>query len=650
MADDLRRALAGERVKARVFRIGKFAKKYRVAIAAATVAMIIAAILLIIIPQRSRPNELALFYESGLSDGAQKLERFEAAAARDAFRKAVAKTPNDALAWDGVARAENMLGEVGKAADAARRAAANAADLPRDEMERLRAAAHAANHDWAKAIPAFEVLFARQPERIDVGMALVDALLGAGRTDAADTVLGRLRQLPQTANDPRIDLLESEVAHQLSEFQRAAAAAARVRARAQELSAVAMVLRAERIHADAIGRLDRREEARRALEALVKRTTAAGLSRETAATQLALGGILLRIAPAEETVRMLQTALAGLRTAGDQRGQLVARVLLAVQAGRAGELESAIGSAVQCIADARKLKDRWAEGYALSQHMVLVNWADDERAFQATIEPTLAALRDSGNRQVLMLTLGNLAIAAIQRTELDTAEGYLLEAETLMRRVGSQLAHASIDRSRAYLEETRGNFELARERYMAALEKARRAGVKGSIGTYLADLAWLETADEQPDAAEARAKEAIEALTAAGDTYTATQTVGVLAWAAAKRGDMATANRHLDTIRKATEQDGTENAVFSYLVSQARVASALKDWPRAIELRRETVRMAVAWETPGLVIQQQLHLAEALRASGQRRAVEKLVAEVLPEAERHGMHRVTRELRALLAK
>jgi tetratricopeptide (TPR) repeat protein len=682
LADDLRRVLDGRPVEARrgerIYRIGKIIRRHRGAVAAAIAAGVAALVVTTFLIAVRRPatsswsNEVAVYDEAGagnaetrrwLRDGAKKLERFEAAAARDSFRRAALSSrghlPDEALAWDGAARAETMLGEVGRANDAARRAggliASGAADLPRDEVDRMRAAARVANHDWATAIPALESLFARQPERADVGMALVSALVAAGRTDAADRVLGRLRQLPanhsaaDSGGDPRIDLLEAEVAQQLSEFQRAAAAASRARAVAEKLGATPLGLRAERIHAEAMGRLDRREEARRTLGSLAQRDAAAGLARESAACRLALGLVLLRIGGDEETRQTLEAALAGLRAAGDERGQVTARILLAVQAGKRGEIAAGIASADATIVDARRLGDRWLEAYALSQRMVLLNWADDEAAVVSTIEPTLTALRESGNRQVLMSTLGNLAIVAIQRVDLDQAEAYLAEADALGRRVGSQLASASIDSSRGYLDQTRGDFDLARERFMSALEKAGRAGVPLARGSYLGDLAWLELAADRPDAAEARAREAIEAYTSAGDARSAKETEGVLAWTDARRGDAAGARRHLAVLRKAVEEDGSENTRFMLLGAEARVAAALKDWRRAAELRRETVRIAAAWKTRGLLIEQQTHLAYALKGAGDRRALEKLIAEMLPEVDRLGLRGIARELRALLA-
>ncbi|HJQ37104.1 MAG TPA: protein kinase [Thermoanaerobaculia bacterium] len=651
MADDLRRVLAGRPVAARgddrVYRIGRFLRRHRAALAALAAA---AAVALFLMPWRasrsSRASELAIFYEHGLGDGAEKLERFDGLAARDSFRRATAG-PDKALAWDGVARAERMLGEVGRAADASRRAGSLlAAGLQADEAARIRAASYAANHQWSKAIAEFEDVFARQPERVDVGVALVTTLLAAGRTDAANTVFGRLRQLPAISEDPRIELLEAEVAHQLSEYQRAAAAATRAFNLAQRLGATALSLRAERIRAEAVGHLDRPEEAIRALEPLITRAAANGLARESAAARLEIGRLMTRSGGADETRKMLEQAHAGLRTAGDERGEIAARILLAIAAGRRGDVETGITAVRATVADAQRIGDRWMEANARSNLLVLLNWASEASAFKAEIAPALTALRDSGARQTLMSTVANLAIVAIEDVELDKAEAYLTEAEVLGRRVGSELARASIDRSRGYLEETRGNLDLARVYYAGALQKATTAA-PSERGNYVGDLAWIEVAANRPDAAEARAKEAIEAFRAVGDLREATKTEAVLAWTDAMRGDVGSAKKRLVVLRQAADQDASTR--YTSLTAEARVAAVLKDWRRAIELRRETVRMATAWNARGVRIQQQTRLAEALHGAGNRRAAEALIAEVLPEAERLGLHGLARDLRKLRA-
>jgi tetratricopeptide (TPR) repeat protein len=674
-ADDLRNVLAGAPVLARrgerTYRIRKYLRRHRTAAAIAIAFLLFAAAWPLVSRWRAtRPdNEVAIYHDADAIDsatrrlllnGAGKLTRFDGAGARDSFRRAAASakgsSPGEALAWDGVARAEGSLGEIGRAAEAARRAGALIARhpdaLPSHEAERLRARALAANRDWNAAIPALERAFSMQPERVDVGLDLVETLLACGRTDAADTALGRLRQLvPASAGggDPRIDLVEAEIALQLSEYQRAAATASRARQRATSVQAVALGQRAARVHAEAIGLLDRRDEARRELTAIIERNEALGLTGEAAAARLSLAFVALRVVSAEDGRRILDAALAGCTRAGDRRCEISARTLLAMLDGMEGKLAEAIRDAGAALADARTIGDRWCEGYVLSQLHVLHNWANDPAAIDAMNEPLLAALRDSGNRSALATTLTNLSLVATEALDLEKSEEYLVEAESLSRRVGSQLASASIDRARGVLEETRGDLDLARKSYMAAVEKAREAGVPRAVGSYLSAVAWLEVAADRPAVAAERARESIAALNVVGDKAMIADVEGVLAWSEARQGNAEASARHLESVRKAIAGDGSPTARFTLLHTEAHVAAAGGDWRRAIELRRELIGMATEWNLHGVVLQQKTELAVYLHRAGDRRGLEKLAAEVMPELERNGLRGLARGLREMLA-
>ena len=667
LADDLRRVLAGEPVAARrgdrIYRTRKFLRRHR-----RVVGVLVIAVLLVTIQQLSsrwrgtestRPSSEFTVHQQATSldlrEGAERLSRFDAAGARDSFQRAVASSrgniAGEVLAWDGLARAQNALGQVGRAAEAARRAgrliANGATGLPPDEAERIRARASAASSDWKAAIPALEALFGRQPGRVDIGLDLVSAHLASGRTEQADNALGRLRQL-QLHGDLRIDLAEAEVALRLSEFQRAAAAAARGRDRAAELRAVALGLRAERLHAEAIGRLDRREEARRDLESILARDLAAGLNAEAAAARVTLGFILFRIASAEEARASLEKALTELRAAGNRAGEIVALVQLSLLAGKREEYAAGLRLSDEALRAARHTRDRWSEGYVLSQRLVLLNWADEELEAMAIIEPTLAALRDSGNRTTLLSTLSNIAAFRIERLDLDQAAANLDEAEALARRVGSQSASGKVDRGRGYLQQIRGDLDLARQSYQSGLEKARRAGAPLEIGITLSHLAWLEMSVDRPDEAARYARDAIEAFRSAGDSRQAAAQEAVLAWVDARRGDAMAARRRFAAVKKASA-DPTESPNFQLLSTEARIAEALGDWRHAVEIRRQTIRMAREWDSAGLLMEERLGLARALHGMGNRRELEKLVAEMLPEVERLGLRGHARDLRALAA-
>ena len=669
-SDDLRNVLAGAPVAARRgergYRIRKFLRRHRVAVSIAIVLLLFAGGWQI--ARRwleSRPtNEVAIYHDAEpvdfetrrlLRDGALKLARFDGFGARESFRRATTsskgKMPGEALAWDGLSRAESSLGETGRAAEAARRAgaliAARPDTLPKDEAERLRARALAANRNWSAAIAALEALFSAQPERVDIGLDLVSTLLACGRTDAADMAHGRLRQLG--AKDPRIDLIEAEIALQLSEYQRAAAAASRAREGTARLQAVAPGQRAARLNAEAKRFLERHEEAGRELTSIAERNATLGLTNEAGAARLGLGAIQVKTAAAEESRRTLAAARDACAQASDARCEISARTLLAMADGKEGKLVEGIRAARKALDDARAIGDRWCEGYVLAQLHVLYNWADDPASHKALQEPLLAALRDSGNRRLLLMTLTNLSIVATEALEIEKSEAYVAEADALARRDGSYLAAAAVDGARGFLEQTRGDLDLARESYTAALEKGRQIGISWNIANYHYDLAWLEVEAGRADAAAEHAKASMAGFTAIGDVHMVTAVEGALAWSEARQGNAAAAWQRIEKLRKDMTDAASDATRFGFFDAEAHVAAATGDWKRAIEIRRKTLRMAKGFNAPGVMVREQVHLAEALHGAGDRRALEKLVAELLPEVERHGLRGIARQLRALIA-
>jgi ATP/maltotriose-dependent transcriptional regulator MalT len=301
----------------------------------------------------------------------------------------------------------------------------------------------------------------------------------------------------------------------------------------------------------------------------------------------------------------------------------------------------------QALGLARQIRDRWSEGYVLSQRLVLLNWADDEIQAMATVEPALAALRDSGNRTTLLATLVNVVAIRIERLDLEQAAANLDEAEALARRIGSQPASGRVDRGRGYLQQTRGDVDLARQSYTAALEKARRGSPPLDLGLTLAHLAWLEMSADRPDDAARYAREAMEVLQSAGFSIQAASMEAVLAWVDARRGDAASAHRRMESVKKTSAvESGSPD--FQLLSTEARVAEALGDWRRAVEIRRQTIGMAREWDSAGLLMEERLGLARALHGMQSRRELEKLVGEMLPEVERLGLRGHARDLRALV--
>lgn len=671
-AHDLRQVLAGQPVEARTanrrYRWLRRLRRHRRGVAAA-IAVAIALGLLALPATRARLlTAIALEVEDGLDvyatagrgvrgseslvRGAEALRRWDPIAARASFAEAVSSLkgqPLEALAWDGRARAGELLGEADAAVEAARAAALAPAlaSLPKVEQERLRLRGLAAQSSWEDAVGGLDRLFGRFPDRVDIGFDLFGALLRSGQTEAAEATLDRIGQIPALARDPRrdprLDLGEAEVAFRLGEHQRSAAAAIRGREWAAKHGSPAIALRARRLHAEALSRLDLREEASLELEAILPQLRAAGLPNQAALAALALGRIVARTSDDGGAVAVLAPALAELERLGDRRGQISALTAMAFLAAKTGELERGLALTERAVALAQAAGDGWCEGEVLVARLALSNWAGDARAVSESRDPALRALRRSANREELFATLNNLALDAIEHLDLDRAQSYLDEAAGLARRRGSRSARAGIDRALGYLEEARGAFDAARQHYESALELARLAEAPLAVATYLADLAWLEVAADRPGAAASRADEAIAAHLEIGKQADAAELEGVLAWVGAREGDRSRSLRHLEAMRQMV---GRTPSLLAWSL-EARTAEAAGDYSRAVELRERAVRRA---EEDGLDLprlEQRLGLARALFGAGRRDEARRLATVLLAEAEARGLFGTVTTLRQL---
>ena len=682
LAADLRRVLRGQPVEARRanrrYRAAKFVKRrWRIALA---VALVVPPGMALVVPSwRQRwvvpllsvapgARELAVFrhldvekdVRAALQSGAGHLQAFDALAARDAFlgaQKLAAGEPTaEAVAWDGLSRSFWLMAEVGAAADAAKRAASLPLRLEARENQRLVARSRAFDDDQPAAtrVADLETLFLAEPERADLGLDLAVALGRAGKTEAALSILERVRQLSPPASaaarDPRLDLTEADLAYRFGEFQRSAAAAERARVRAVELGSKPLAIRARRHYAEASVRLDRRDEAMAQLAEVARDASALAMPREAGAALGALGWIQTRIGSNEVSRATLEQALVDLRRAGDARLEALAESDLSLVSAKEGAFDAAVERNDGALALARRTSDRWIEAKVLTDRFVILSWGGaDQKSVNEAVEQGLAALRESGNRQPLITVLANLAIISTGEADLAAAENYVSEAEALSRKLGSSAASAQVDGARSYLEEIRGNLDLARQSLERGLEKARQSKTGLLIANLLQNRAQLEMTAEQPAAAAEWARQAVEAYEAAGDQHNSLEAQALLVWASAASGSRVEALRERARWREAVSHEEGASGSLPIVVLEARIAEALGEAKEAIVLRRRALTLATAQEQPLLGLEQRYWIARLLARTGQRRELDRVLPELFRDLEAHGMRRMVDELRTLAA-
>lgn len=384
------------------------------------------------------------------------------------------------------------------------------------------------------------------------------------------------------------------------------------------------------------------------LDEVARDASALGMPREAGAARGALGWIQTPSALNEVSKATLEQALVDVRRAGDARLEALAESDLALVSAKEGAFDTAIERSDRALALSRRIADRWIEAKVLTDRFVILSWGGaDQKTVDETVEQGLAALRESGNRQPLITVLANLAILSTEAADLAAAENYVSEAEALSRKLGSSAASAQVDGARSYLEEIRGNLDLARQSLERGLEKARQSKTGLLVANLLQNRAQLEMTAEQPAEAAKWARQAVEAYEAAGDQHNSLETQALLVWASAASASRAEALRERDRWREAVSREEGASDSFPIVVLEARIAEALGETKEALALRRRALTQATAQAQPLMVLEQRFWIARLLAHSGQRRELERVRAELLRDLEAHGMRRMADELRAV---
>lgn len=590
------------------------------------------------------PGARRLYFE-----GLSALRIGDCLTARDRLEQALAREGGSPLALSALAEALGTLGDDRRAAELATRAARLSGGLAAEDRQWLEARAAAAEHDWPRAIERFEALFARYPDRVEIGLDLVSTLLRAGRGPTAVLAVGRLRQLRSPlVEDPRIDLAEAEVALAVSEYQRAAAAASRAREGADRLGSSALRVRALGVAAEALRHLDRLGEAREGLQLLRAEAESIGDERSLAQALLGLGAVAHREQDGPAARRLCEEALARFRHLGDRRGEIAALGSLAELLAGDQEADAARRSGEAAVALAREIGDVWSEGIQMARLVSVLHVLGDTSGAVALAEEALPRLRASGNQGRLLAVLSNLAISAIEAGELKKAEGCLDEAEGLARAVGNPGSRIHLSRTRAYLAQARGDLPTAARLYREALDLARAVRFASQEAELCHDLAFVEIELGRPAEAAELARTSERIHREVGDVESAIEAAAAGAWAKAAAGDLPAGRVEIARLRRELQDPALAGSRHGVVSAEAEIAELAGDWVAARRARLEVIAILEGWEAALVLIDERLGLARAEQHLGRRAEAAALAREVLAAAEEHGMESTARQARALV--
>ncbi len=493
------------------------------------------------------------------AEGLARLRAGEALAARERFEAALVEDPEAALAWSALASAWGELGYAEREREAARTAFEKSGGLSRAEALAVEARYRLSAGEWEPAVENLRALWRLWPDDPEQGLALVEALVAAGRAAEAAPILEALRALPPPAGeDPRIDLAAARVADGIADFATQLAVARTARQRAEQVGARQL-----------------------AAQALYEEGLAQRRLGDTAAARAALGEARRRFAEL------------GLRS-----GMAQAIFSLANLERAAGALDDAAALYAEARATFEAIGNRMSEARVELMQGYLASERGDLVEARLAGESALAKLREVGDRRGVATALANLGSLHYELGELERSLAYQSEALAEFRALDDPARVLVSLQNHAMIQQERGDFAAAGAALEAALAAAREIGDPAGTGQALKGLGDLADARGDSTLAARRYEEALAAL-GEGQELWRLRVALAQAVLARHRGDAAEAATRLAEVERGFAAAGAPGEADEARLQRVRALVELGRAPEAAALleavapaaRRSAIRL-----------------------------------------------------------
>jgi eukaryotic-like serine/threonine-protein kinase len=506
------------------------------------------------------------------SEGLQKLRLFDALAARDLLQKAVALDPAHAPTHSALAKAWATLGYDDQAKGEAKRALELSSNFSREDRLLIEARSHELLGEQAAAMENYRALWQFFPDRVEYGLALIHAHIGAGKGGDAEGTLAEVRKLQLTGADAaRVDLADANIAGSLSDFKREQTSADRAATRGRAVGASLLVAEALQSEANASERMGQSDKSMHLVSEARKLFTSAGYPQGAARTLLMTGDVLYDQGDFESAKKKFEEALPVFQKIGAQKSlratfERIGNVLY--QQGKLKEAESYYNRALsfdQSVHDPAGLASDYGN---------IANALDGLGDLAGALKMQQQALVDFneiGDRRGSSATLNNLGNLFVEMGNLDEARKYFEEALVLAREITYRGGQPYPMSGLGDVLLARGDLAAARRQYEQALAicaEIKDEDFAAQIHTTLAYMALLE--GKYSDG-EALARQSAEA-------FDKTNSIGSSAWAHALLARNLLSEGKLAEARTAAAQAGTlagraagQSPRFEAALAEARV-------------------------------------------------------------------------------
>ncbi len=545
------------------------------------------------------------------AQGVEKLHRFDAQGASELLQQAVAADARDPRAHSALASAYTALGYVEKAREEARQAVELSAALPETERQEVRAQYLEAAGDWAGAARAWDEIWRRQPDDLEYGLKLAQALTAAGEPARALDVAGVLRHLPSVAaDDVRIYFAEASAAGALGQSkvqQQAAAKAAEVAA-----------------------------------------TQGARLLRARA---LLYEGWALRNLGNPERAQGVTAEAEGLfQQAGDESGVAKARVQRGILLFDQGDLDTARRSFEKALATYRQLGDKGNEAQALNNLALVLKSQGDVQAALDLYGQSRALSQETGNRVGVASAENNIGAVASKRGDLAGALAAFDHAASLAKQVHDKTLEASSISNAAATLRRLGRLAEAETRHRQALQLRRQLGQAFAEAGSLTDLAAVQLDRGDLTPAATTYQQALDLARKTGNHRFEAFALAGLGQVRLEAGDLAEAEKLHREALKLREGGGDQSTAAESRLALATVAFEQGRFAEAEELARAAQERFAAEGAVDLVAWAQAVRGRAMAFSERQAEGQELVTAALQRAEKSEDLRVRCEVRLAAAR
>ena len=584
------------------------------------------------------------------SEGLQRLRDLDALGARDLLERAVAVDPSYALAHAALAEVWATLGHDHRAQEAAKRAFDLSSALPRQERLWIEGRYREVAHQYEPAVRLYRSLWSFFPDNLEYGLRVAAAETAGGKLDEALVTVAALRKfaLP-LASDPRIDLVEAEVAVARSDFRRVQSLAAKAAEKGRQHGRRFLVARARAREGWALQNLGEGGAAEAAFEEARSLSLAVGDPAGAAWATRDIGLLRWYRGEVAAAKKMYEEALAVFRELGSGRGSAATLSALAVAAWRQGDLVEAERLWKESLAIYTDIADLGSRARVLHNLALLVEGRGELRRALTMYQDVVALFRQAGEQQAVPRSLTAIGDILRDQGQLEAAEKAYAEALAISRSIGQK---GDIARGLYGLGELRfagGDLEEARRKNEEALAILNELGREQFAPEVRLALARIALEEDRLADVEAVAQQAAEAFAAKKVPDSEALARAVLA-EALMRQRRPQARTTMDRAVALAGQSQNHRVRLSVAIASARLTGASGS---ATDVNRARARLSdILTETRkagmlGLQLEARLALAEIERSSGRADSVRRLQA-LEKEASSRGFGRIAR--RAALAR